>query len=172
MRKLSKHVDEGMVTHSDTAIQKHIKNELTETTFKNACKVSLLLIDVIVDYYIKKYGSNCKPLISSFLRTPKLNVAIGGSSTSRHCFADAVDLNISGISAKQIFNDIISGRIKQPSGKPLKDIIDQMIYEKASSTNIWCHVALNSSLLKPRNMYMVANFGKRGTTYTNVSKEI
>ncbi len=164
-RRLSKYVTETMATTSQTATRLNIKNQFDDKTFKNACNASLKLIDPIVSYYINTKSSSCYLILSSFLRVPALNIKIGGSDTSRHCHGDAADINIYGVTPKQLFNDIISGRIKQPNGRPLKEIIDQCIYEYGS----WVHVALNSDLSKPRNMFMKIS---NGTGYINVTKEL
>ena len=153
-----------MATYSDTAIRKHINNQFNDTTFRNACRCGKLLVDVIVESY-KNYGS--KLILTSMLRVPELNETVGGSKTSRHCFGDAADINIKGITQKQLFNDIISGKIKNKDNIPLKNIIDQVIYE-----GTWVHVALNSSSAKPRNMFLVAHFTPNGVSYTEVCNEI
>lgn len=42
--------------------------------------------------------------ITSGYRSPRLNRAIGGASTSQHCLGEAADLMIPGMSIEEIFN--------------------------------------------------------------------
>jgi hypothetical protein len=162
-RRLSKYIDEQHAVASQTASRYGIINAFDATTFANGCITAQQLVDPIVDYYINHHSSKCYLILSSFLRVPKLNEKVGGSGTSEHCHGNAADINIYGITPKQIFNDIISGKILGKDGRPLKSIIDQCIYEYGS----WCHVGRHISA--PRNQFLKI---ENGTGYIQVYKAL
>lgn len=75
-----------------------------------------------------------KPLIiNSGFRCVKLNNAVGGSLTSQHLYAEAIDIRVSGKSCKEIFQIIASSDLKY----------DQLILER-SGTAQWVHVSIGS----------------------------
>ena len=75
-----------------------------------------------------------KPLIiNSGFRCVKLNNAIGGSLTSQHLYAEAIDIRVSGKTAKEVFQIIASSDLKY----------DQLILER-SGTAQWVHVSIGS----------------------------
>jgi zinc D-Ala-D-Ala carboxypeptidase len=79
-----------------------------------------------------------KPIhINSFFRSPELNKAVGGSTTSQHCFGQALDLNggvyeaVGGPSNREIFESIRDRRE-----------FDQLIAEGINGGKIvWVHVS-------------------------------
>ena len=178
-RKLSKYVTEETFCRSDTATALKMPNIFTPIAFKNAVILCQDFTDPILDYYSKLFnGHNPSNLLmlSSGQRCPELNKEIGGDPKSGHQFGNCEDLNIFGLPAKSLFNDIISGRIKQRNGKPLKDIIDQCIYEQKTVKGkliIWVHIGRAG---KPRKQFLKANIktvnGKVLSSYSSVYSEI
>lgn len=170
-RKLSKYITEAMFVYSQTAIARHIKNEFVSIPqFQTAATFCQKIIDPVCDYYApKKYN------MSSGLRGKELNLAVGGDPKSDHCISNiliggaAADGNITGLDPKKFFNDIFSGRIKQPNGKPLRDIIDQCIYEERHTfrgVERWVHLGYRKI---PRKQFM---YSLDGSTYHNATKEL
>lgn len=174
-RKLSKYMTEQKFCYSDTAKAKKIANIFTPTAFNNAVIFCQDFLDPIVDHYARQQNIiniDAKLLLlilSSGQRCIELNKEIGGAPKSQHQFGNAGDINILHVAAKRVFNDIISGRIKQRNGKPLIDIVDQCIYEVDSKGNIWVHLGRAG---KPRKQFMRAIIKGSQKTYTNVYKEI
>ena len=75
-----------------------------------------------------------KPLIiSSGFRCMKLNNAVGGSLTSQHLYAEAIDIRVNGKSCKEVFQMIAGSDLKY----------DQLILEKAGNAQ-WVHVSIGS----------------------------
>ena len=75
-----------------------------------------------------------KPIIiNSGYRCVKLNNAVGGSLTSQHCLAEAIDIRVSGKTAADIFNMLAASDLKY----------DQLILEKVGNTQ-WVHVSIGS----------------------------
>ena len=157
---ISKHFTVKDVCYSDTALAKGISNIPTATVVINATLLAVNILEDIVNHYGKNLNVHC------IYRSPGpngVNHAVGGVDNSQHCLGQACDFTIDGISTKQIFNDIISGKIKQTNGKPIKDITDQCIYE---NNGAWVHISFDQS--KSRKQFMTALNGK----YTSVFKEI
>lgn len=75
-----------------------------------------------------------KPIIiNSGFRCVKLNNAVGGSLTSQHLYAEAIDIQVNGKSCKEVFQMIASSDLKY----------DQLILEKAGNAQ-WVHVSIGS----------------------------
>lgn len=78
------------LTRSDYALRRGIDNEPDA----NAIKALMSLVDNVLIPVREAFG---KPvIITSGYRCPKVNKAIGGSSTSDHCFGRAADFTIPG----------------------------------------------------------------------------
>ena len=76
---------------SQTASRKNIDNTPTEEHLDNA----VVLFNMVAQPVRDHFGPT---LITSGYRSPELNEAIGGSDTSQHCFGQAVDLEVLGVS--------------------------------------------------------------------------
>lgn len=75
-----------------------------------------------------------KPIIiNSGFRCVKLNNAVGGSLTSQHLYAEAIDIRVNGKSCKEVFQMIAASDLKY----------DQLILEKAGNAQ-WVHVSIGS----------------------------
>jgi len=143
---------------SDTAIRNKIVNkppeELWAKVVKNASATIANIIIPIYDFYKGKYKGHLVEIkdpktgyiFNSVYRNKELNKLVGGAvdeegnPTSQHSTGkkydggEAIDFTIlvdsKPIPQKEVFNDVISGRIKHKgTKKPIKDIIDQFIYE-------------------------------------------
>jgi hypothetical protein len=159
---LSKYISEQEFT---TTRVRGINNNLPDGVIrKNALNLCKSILDIIRDYYNKPL------IITSGYRCDKVNSAIGGAKTSQHRFGNAVDFYVVGINLKQIFNDISTGKIKSTDGKPLMNLIDQMIIENLDSNNntysgSWLHIGRSS---KPRHQKMLAKFIGGKPNYVNI----
>lgn len=157
-RGLSKNISEKDFCLSLTAVTLRINNTFeTQIVFNNAVILCREFLEAVIAHYNKKL------IISSGYRCTKLNAnpRIGGATNSAHRFGNAADINVTGISTKQLFNDIISGRIKLLDGRPLKVLVDQCIYEEKNGTK-WVHIQRAG---KPRGQFM---YSPNGKTYKNV----
>ena len=88
------------LTKSPTAIRKGIDNTPDEDSIANLsalCSNILEPLKSVLNSYI---------IITSGYRSPKLNKAIGGSKTSSHCFGEAVDFSVPGISNIELYEFI------------------------------------------------------------------
>lgn len=161
---ISKHFTVKDVCYSDTALKRSLNNIPTIPVINNSKLLAENILEAIVIFYSKNLNVHC------MYRSDIVNKAVGGvvdkktgKSTSQHCFGQACDFTINGIDTKKIFNDIISGRIKNSKGKPLKDILDQCIFE---NNGAWIHISFDKA--KSRKQFMTALNG----VYKSVYKEI
>lgn len=95
---LSKHVTVEEFCFSPTAIRAGIKNVMALQQLENAT----LLCEKVFDPLREYVGKPIK--INSGFRSPSLNRAIGGSSSSQHCKGQAMDLELHD---KELFDWII-----------------------------------------------------------------
>lgn len=85
--RLSKNFDWKEFTKSDTAVRRHIQNEVTTFEVRDNIKA---LVDNILQPLRDSWGG---PLfINSGYRCPELNAAVGGVPTSQHCFDDKTEI--------------------------------------------------------------------------------
>lgn len=95
----------------------------------NLTKLANEVLQVIRDYYGKAV------VVSSGYRCLELNAAVGGSQTSQHSYGEAADIQIAGVKADQIFEDIKNGKIAG-----LKSL-GQVILEKVGGKE-WVHISI------------------------------
>ncbi len=72
-------------------------------------------------------------IINSGYRCVKLNNAVGGSLTSQHLYAEAIDIKVPGKTASELFQIIAASDLKY----------DQLILEKVGNAQ-WVHVSIGS----------------------------
>ena len=115
--------------------------ELCATTHKDLAKTNLEEAKKIMGrmYQLAGFAERVraiigKPLIvNSGFRCVKLNNAVGGSLTSQHLYAEAIDIRVSGKSATELFQIIAASDLKY----------EQLILEKVGKTQ-WVHVSIGS----------------------------
>lgn len=130
MDKISEHITYKEATFSIVAARKGIDN--TPTT-EQLVRMRTLALRV---FEPARKGLGGKRIdLSSFFRTPKLNAAVGGSSTSQHPSGEAMDID----------NDLCD---EGPSNREvflyIKDNLefDQLIWEEGNDENPdWVHVS-------------------------------
>ena len=84
---ISEHITYEEATNSSTATRLKIRNEPDEATLYRM----KILAEECFEPLRKWYG---KPIrINSFYRSPELNKAVGGSTTSQHCKGEAIDIS-------------------------------------------------------------------------------
>jgi len=83
---ISKHISYKEATFSNTAKARKIDNTPDADTLVRMKLVSEKCFEPLREWY----GKPIK--INSFYRSPKLNIAVGGSKTSQHVKGEAIDL--------------------------------------------------------------------------------
>ncbi len=99
--------------------------------------------------------------ISSFYRSPELNKAIGGSSSSQHCKGEAIDID-----------DVYSKASNADFFNYIKDKLefDQLIWEFGNDENpAWVHVSYSLGKNRMRILKAIKENGR--TKYINITNE-
>lgn len=148
--KLTENFTLQEMIHSNTAIAKGIVNIPDENQINFIRELCINLLQPIRDYF----GSPIK--ISSGFRSPRLNVAIGGSTSSQHCAlrGAAADIQMDEMNV-EIFNYIKD-----------KLIFDQLIWEFGNDENPdWVHVSFYKGKNRKQILKAIKVNGK--TKYLN-----
>jgi zinc D-Ala-D-Ala carboxypeptidase len=143
--RLSKNFVLSEITRSNTAKRLGIKNEPTKKHLAN--------IQRLVTELIQPMRDALGPIrISSGYRSPQLNRAIGGSTKSQHCKAEALDLQFwkdGQMCNEEIYNWVLKSGLE----------FDQMINEFDFS---WIHISLREE--RNRKQVLEAYKDKDGDT--------
>ena len=115
--------------------------ELAGTTHKDLAKINLEEAKKIMGrmYQLAGFAERVreiigKPLIiNSAYRCVKLNNTVGGSLTSQHLYAEAIDIRVNGKTSAEVFQIIAASDLKY----------DQLILEKVGNSQ-WVHVSIGS----------------------------
>jgi len=149
--KLSEHLDLSEVTRSESAKRKGIANNPTPEHLENFKKLAEHVFEPIRNHFGVPIN------ISSGYRSKALNKAIGGSSTSDHCYGKAIDIDMDGSSSGVTNNDIFHW---------IKDNLKfkQLIAEFPQAGKLgWVHVAYGDGL--NNNQILVATKKAGKTVY-------
>ena len=138
---LSKHVTVEEFCFSPTAIRAGIKNVMALQQLENAT----LLCEKVFEPLRSHVGKPIK--INSGFRSPSLNRAIGGSSSSQHCKGQAMDLELHD---KELFDWIIDNLE-----------YDQLIAEFGTDTHFaWFHISYTRSKNRKQVLRATKKAGK------------
>lgn len=152
-KDISKYVTYVEATKSNTATKLGIDNTPTDIQLERMNYVAENLFDCVREHFGKPLG------ITSFFRSEKLNVKIGGSRTSQHVLGEAIDIDADiygGLTNKEIF-DYIHDNLEY----------GQLIWEFGTSIEpAWVHVSLSRSGNKKEALiaYKEANWDGRSIT--------
>jgi zinc D-Ala-D-Ala carboxypeptidase len=138
---LSKHFTYTEFIRSETAVRRGIENIPDAECITNAVVLCNRVLEPIRDLVGKPIR------ISSGYRCPELNTLIGGSETSQHMRGEAVDFEVEGVNAPDVFWAILDSDIPY----------DQLIGEFGE----WIHVSYRHD---PRHEALVALKNDAGVT--------
>ena len=134
MSKLSDNFTTEEATRSTKAIQLHIDNSMDAKTQANAQLFATNVLQPIRDRIGKPFD------ITSWYRSPALNKAVKGVSTSAHLTGMAIDFNIRGMSTKESYNTVLVAL------KDLRITFEELINERNTKTgSTWVHLALKKT---------------------------
>ena len=139
--RISKHISLREATHSATAKRRDIENTPNEEQLDAMYKVAEFIFEPLRLYV----GGAIK--ITSFFRSPKVNKAIGGVSSSQHCKGQAIDID-----------DVFDHKTNAEMFEYIRENLDfdQLIWEFGDSNNPnWLHVSYVSKA-KNRNRVLRA----------------
>lgn len=134
---LSKNVTLNEAVRSQTATRLGINNMPDEDQLENMKYICENVFEPCRDWASRKRKKDTPIFISSFLRVPDLNKAIGGSTTSQHCSGEAMDLDLDiWYKPKDISNADLFHYIRENL------LFDQLIWEFGDDDNpAWVHVS-------------------------------
>jgi uncharacterized protein YcbK (DUF882 family) len=98
--KIGRHFTLEELTFSQTAVRRGIPNQANPQQIAALQALVLHILDPLRDHL------GCSIQISSGLRVPALNKAIGGVPTSQHCFGEAADILVPGHSIASVVAEI------------------------------------------------------------------
>ncbi len=131
-RTISKNISYTEATKSVTAIKRGIDNTPDCAALANMQFVAENIFEPV-------RGRFCVPIaVTSFYRSPALNKAVGGSSTSQHVKGEAMDLDadVYGVITNKYIFDYIKDNLN----------FDQLIWEFGDNNEPgWVHVSLKNS---------------------------
>lgn len=150
MERLSRFLSYAEGVKSQTATRKGIKN----VPNKEQLRAMKFIARNIFDPVRMHIGGAL--LASSFFRSPELNRAIGGSTTSQHCKGQAIDIDC------DFFGNGTNAQVFEYIRKHLT--FDQLIWEFGTDKNpAWVHVSLREDG-KNRGQILVAYKKSNGRT--------
>ena len=127
MDRISKNITYNEAIFSNTAKRKGIENKPNDEHISAMMSIADMVFQPLRSYV----GGPIK--ITSFFRSPKLNQAIGGSSSSQHCKGQAMDLD-----------DVYGHKTNEEMFMYIKENLDfdQLIWEFGDDKNpAWVHVS-------------------------------
>ena len=124
MSQLTKSFSLLELTSSETAVRKGIDNTPTIEVINNLSLLCGNVLQPLRNWYAKPIN------ITSGYRSPKLNKAIGGSTTSDHCKGHAADFTVPNSDMKRVFEWLMNSEF------------DQLIWEFGDkNAPNWIHVS-------------------------------
>jgi hypothetical protein len=131
--KLAEHFTLGEMTKTSTGLA----NEPNEAQVKNLMRLCSWL-EMLRDEWNRRYGEGDDPIvISSGFRSPKVNKAVGGVSTSNHLTGCAADIRVAGIE-EALRKAVILLDISDESGEDF----DELLIERNQRGSYWIHFAV------------------------------
>ena len=153
--KISEHISMKEALRSNTAKRLGIDNMPDNDT--------LVTMQITAEHIFEPLRNKFnEPIyISSFYRSPELNKAIGGSTSSQHCKGEAIDIDdvYSKASNADFFN-YIKNKLE----------FDQLIWEFGDDENpAWVHVSYSLGKNRMRILKAIKENGR--TKYINITNE-
>lgn len=146
---IGKYITTAEATKSQTAERLCIDNSPSASQLAAMVLVATKCYDPVCEHFgVKRIG------VSSFLRVPKLNKAVGGAAGSQHEEGEAIDID----------SDMVAGG---PENWEVFDFIrsncefDQLIWEFGDDRNpAWVHVSYNADGKNRRQVLKAVKVGK------------
>ena len=145
--RISKHLSLKEATRSNTATRLEIKNEPRELDLVRMALIAEEVFEPLREWV----GGPIK--VNSFYRSPELNSAIGGSTSSQHCIGCALDIDDTfGHKTNAQMFDYIKNNLD----------FDQMIWEFGDDDECdWVHVSYISEETNRRRLLKATKINGR-----------
>lgn len=160
----SRPLPEEEFCHSDNLInynKKHKTNKINQMGSKEHINALRLwkFVGSPIEEYLQRYSN-----IESGYRNDFVNTLAGGADDSKHKDGCAFDINDPVLSSKDLFNLIVSGKIKF-QGNNIMNYIDKIILEKDAKGRTWVHIQVTD---KPRKQMFKTYLTDGKIGYTQV----
>ncbi len=152
---ISEHISMKEALRSNTAKRLGINNMPDNDTLINMQITAQHIFEPLRNHF------NEPIYISSFYRSPELNKAIGGSTSSQHCIGEAIDIDDVYSKASNVdFFNYIKNRLE----------FDQLIWEFGDDENpSWVHASYALGKNRMRILKAIKENGR--TRYINITHE-
>ena len=131
--RLAEHFTLGEMTKTSTGLA----NEPNEAQVMNLMRLCSWL-EMLRDEWNRRYGEGDDPIvISSGFRSPKVNKAVGGVSSSNHLTGCAADIRVAGFE-EALRKAVILLDISDESGEDF----DELLIERNQRGSYWIHFAV------------------------------
>lgn len=152
---ISEHISMKEALRSNTAKRLGINNMPDNDTLINMQITAQHIFEPLRNHF------NEPIYISSFYRSPELNKAIGGSTSSQHCIGEAIDIDDVYSKASNVdFFNYIKNRLE----------FDQLIWEFGDDENpSWVHASYALGKNRMRVLKAIKENGR--TRYINITHE-
>ena len=149
--KLTQNFSLSELTRSQTATRRGIENQPNDEQLANLVALCECVLQPIRDHF------KTSVRISSGLRVPELNAAIGGSTTSDHCKGMAADIEVPPVDNLEL------ARWIEGSGLAFRQLI--LEYYDGTPDGGWIHVSYDPANNKRQVLTATKQNGK--TVYLN-----
>ena len=149
--KLTQNFSLSELTRCQTATRRGIENQPNDEQLANLVALCECVLQPIRDHFGKSVR------ISSGLRVPELNAAIGGSTTSDHCRGMAADIEVPPVDNLEL------ARWIEGSGLAFRQLI--LEYYNGTPDSGWIHVSYDPADNKRQVLTATKQNGK--TVYLN-----
>lgn len=147
--RLSPHFTLAELTHSQAAKRLGLRNVPNDEQLANLKALCLHVLEPLRAALRLHVNPHATIYVSSGLRTPAVNRAVGGSAKSQHMLGQAADIIVPGVAPHEVMRILSFGTIP----------VDQAIEEFGE----WTHVSYSNRL---RRELLVARRTRTGTKYT------
>lgn len=152
MMKISPNFTANELIRSQTAARRGINNRPNVEQFTN-----LIYLATVLEQVRSLFGSPVH--ITSGYRSLELNRAIGSNDNSRHVLGLAADFVVSGVSNKNVFNEIKASNI------PYRTVI----LEFPESANGWIHLDIYPFAQQGKHRNLIAKKVNNQTQYSKIA---
>lgn len=144
--KLTSNFSLGELTRSQTATRKGIDNEPNAEQLANLTALCECILQPVRNHF----GMSVR--VSSGLRVPELNAAIGGSTTSDHCKGMAADIEVPGVDNMELARWVVDNL-------DFRQVILEF-YKSGVPDSGWVHVSYNPGDNKKQALTATKQNGK------------
>ena len=150
MRKISDHITYAEATKSQLAVRHNLDNTPNEFQLRRMKETAKRIFEPVRLFF------DVMICVSSFFRSPAVNVKAGGSQTSGHCRGDSIDMDadvFGGVTNRELFYYIKNNLV-----------FDQLIWEYGNKQDpAWVHASYRTGFNRMQVLRAIRKLNKRKT---------